>query len=59
MILQKNRNEKNFAGTLHGRVLPRITEMIVQSSRALMTSADNRCKDRSGINTAEEDMRIA
>ena len=54
MVLPTDTNQDS-ARTAIKRVLPRITERIVQSSRALMIRADMRCKDQSGIDTTEGD----
>jgi len=52
--------DQDFARTANKRVLPRITERIVQSSRALMIRENMWCKDQSGIDTTEgEGIEIA
>ena len=52
--------DQDFARMAIKRVLPRITERIVQSSCALMIREDMWCKDQSGIDTKEgEGIEIA
>ncbi len=58
MILKKYESE--LRRNSDKRLLPRITERIVQSSRALMMSDDIRCKGQFGISATEgEDIKIA
>ena len=59
-MISKTNTSQNFIGRLMGGTLLRITERIVHSSPALMTSVHKRCKDQSGINVAgEEVIKIA
>lgn len=52
--------DQDFARIAIKRVLPRITERIVQSSCALMIREDMWCNDQSGIDTTEgEGIEIA